>query len=1124
MQQVVKGIPIYNGVANVNITANNEILSVGNRLQANIAQRINTVKPVLSEIDALNAAISQLKFPLPDKLTIGWRFNPDKNNYEFVFPKYPNQLPIPCKLMFTPITAADQSKSEIRLTWDLAMYQPDGQHWWSVRIDAENGQIVHKIDWVVRCNWQHCEANETACPPMDNTCSTQTHENCEHGHTETDEITTSSETFKQMGEYDYNVYAVPVESPTHGDRQVVNSPWLLAPNASPFGWHDTDGDIDPDYYITRGNNVRARDDQNGDDQGGYSPGDTTLDFNYPVDFSKAPKDNMDPALTNLFYWNNTMHDFCYLFGFDEVSGNFQENNYGKGGIGSDYVNADGLDGSGTNNANFATGPDGENPRMQMFLWGAGGGAVMKITEPQPIANDYTCVLASFGPSLPFAPDKLTGELILVDDDSANPTLGCEAPFVNANQVKDNIALIDRGTCNFTVKVMNAQDAGAIAVIVCQNDDLGPFAMGGSDPAINIPSVMISKADCEIIKAQLTTGSEVFVDLSATGSNEIDGDFDNGVICHEYGHGVSNRLTGGPDNAGCLNNGEQMGEGWSDFFGLALTTTSKHKSTDARGIGTYVLGQLPNGSGIRNYPYSTDMGINPHTYNSLKESSEVHFVGEVWCAMLWDLYWAFVDKYGFSADIFDPTSGNGIAMQLVMDGMKLQPCSPGFVDGRDAILAADKANYSGLHQCLIWDVFARRGLGYSATQGGSDSTNDGAEAFDAPPTCLPTLKITKTAPATVNAGQEIEYTFEVRNDTENKLSFVTVTDTLASGLTYVPGSCTCGTAATIGNVVVLPSFDLEAKQSITCKIKVSTDPTKFSKAFFADDVELGSDKWTIETPTGNTPWEVVSDKQTSGKNAFFAANPAGQNASESDTYLILKDAVTISGTKPQLQFWHWYNTENAWDGGVVEIQVNNGNWQDLGDKMTQNGYNGVISENPASAISERPAFTGNSGKFVLTIADLSSFVGSAIKLRFRMANDAFEGAVGWWVDDIVLADAHSYFNRACVEANGLKACSEVSTLTQAPATGANNVALPVLPLQLYPNPANSNLNVFFAQGFGQQQAQLTIANIAGQVVMDKNLMPLDNSFEIKIDQLPTGYYTLRLTNNQYVWMQNFAINR
>lgn len=142
----------------------------------------------------------------------------------------------------------------------------------------------------------------------------------------------------------------------------------------------------------------------------------------------------------------------------------------------------------------------------------------------------------------------------------------------------------------------------------------------------------------------------------------------------------------------------------------------------------------------------------------------------------------------------------------------------------------------------------------------------------------------------------------------------------------------------------------------------------------------------------------------------------------------------------------------------------------------------------------------------------------------MANDAFEGAVGWWVDDIVLADAHSYFNRACVEANGLKACSEVSTLTQAPATGANNVALPVLPLQLYPNPANSNLNVFFAQGFGQQQAQLTIANITGQVVMDKNLMPLDNSFEIKIDQLPTGYYTLRLTNNQYVWMQNFAINR
>ena len=73
-------------------------------------------------------------------------------------------------------------------------------------------------------------------------------------------------------------------------------------------------------------------------------------------------------MTNLFYWNNLVHDVMYQYGFDEVSGNFQENNYGRGGSASDYVYAEAQDGGGTNNANFATPVDGGNPRMQMYLW------------------------------------------------------------------------------------------------------------------------------------------------------------------------------------------------------------------------------------------------------------------------------------------------------------------------------------------------------------------------------------------------------------------------------------------------------------------------------------------------------------------------------------------------------------------------------------------------------------------------------------------------------------------------------------------------------------------------------------------------------------------------------------
>jgi hypothetical protein len=101
-------------------------------------------------------------------------------------------------------------------------------------------------------------------------------------------------------------------------------------------------------------------------------------------------------------------------------------------------------------------------------------------------------------------------------------------------------------------------------------------------------------------------------------------------------------------------------------------------------------------------------------------------------MLWDLNWALIERYGFDSDLYTGTGGNNINMQLVIDGMKLQACSPGFIDGRDAILEADRLANDGANQCLIWEVFANRGLGWSADQGSSNSRSDQEEAFDLPP--------------------------------------------------------------------------------------------------------------------------------------------------------------------------------------------------------------------------------------------------------------------------------------------------------------------------------------------------------------------------------------------------------
>ncbi len=229
--------------------------------------------------------------------------------------------------------------------------------------------------------------------------------------------------------------------------------------------------------------------------------------------------------------------------------------------------------------------------------------------------------------------------------------------------------------------------------------------------------------------------------------EKDGSLDTGIVSHEYGHGISNRLTGGGSNASCLyacqqtdSNGnclqytEQMGEGWSDYFALIMTLKADDTADDPKTIANYALSQNQNGSGLRPAPYSRDTSINPATYGTTNNGniSAPHGVGFVWATMLWDITWDLIDEYGYDDDLLNGTGGNNIAMQLVMDGIKLQSCNPGFVDGRDAILQADILNNNGANQCLLWEAFADRGLGYSADQGSSLDRFDQVQSFDMPP--------------------------------------------------------------------------------------------------------------------------------------------------------------------------------------------------------------------------------------------------------------------------------------------------------------------------------------------------------------------------------------------------------
>jgi hypothetical protein len=217
----------------------------------------------------------------------------------------------------------------------------------------------------------------------------------------------------------------------------------------------------------------------------------------------------------------------------------------------------------------------------------------------------------------------------------------------------------------------------------------------------------------------------------------DGDFESGIIIHEIGHGISNRLTGGPNVVGCLSGGQSggMGEGWSDWWAIQLMQREEFVAGDVFPMGDYVVE-----GGIRVYPYSFDFETNPTTFDYLSDSrfTGVHAIGSVWCQMLQDVYWLMREQFGWSADWYglaagDVESGNGALWQNVLDGLKLQPCGPTLVDARDAILLADEQTYGGRHVCTMWCGFARRGLGTEAFTSGPQDRNP-TESFTAPPEC------------------------------------------------------------------------------------------------------------------------------------------------------------------------------------------------------------------------------------------------------------------------------------------------------------------------------------------------------------------------------------------------------
>ena len=822
-KQAIDGIPVFNSRGAVHYNDKNNVI-VKQALKRNPKGIIISGTPSLSAKQALERLIENKGLDLSGEIEIVSNAKGAIKAQKLSAPKV-SLREIPSSLEYYYV-----NDSDLRLVWQLPIENVTTAWYTNYLVDANTGEIIKEVEWTVECN--HGEPND------DNHI-------CDKDHTHSN-IANENKTSISAVPNSYEVFAWPVESPNFGGRSSEVSPWNDNAVASPNGWHTIDGTL---YTTTRGNNTDTYidDDNTNSPTGGdaaRADGGATLDFTFPLDLAQDPTNYIDASITNTFYWTNLMHDVWYNYGFDEASGNFQEENYTPDGAGSDYVQSEAQDGSGTCNANFGTPPDGSNPRMQMYL----------------------------------------------------------------------------------------------------------CTMNG---------------------------------------NFRDGDYDNGVIAHEYGHGVSNRLTGGPAASGCLGNQEQMGEGWSDYLGMVMTIESGDTGPDSRGMGTWLFGEGPDGDGIRPFPYSTDFGVNPMTYETIKTVSVPHGVGSVWCTILWDMTWALIDQYGFDSDIYNGTGGNNIAMQLVMEGMKLQPCSPGFVDGRDAILEADEMLNAGANSCLIWNAFATRGLGYSADQGNSTSRSDGTEAFDFPPSC--SLNIKKSTPtASAVESDQITYQIIVENNLPSvDLTDIVVTDTIPQELFFV--SATDGGTEAAG-VISFPLFNLLATEADTFEVvlQVKTGLSYILSDVY-DDIENGIANWSTSF-TGSTNWSTQSTVFNSSTNAWFAPD----NNTPGVAYLDLAFEVGIGGGS-ELSFYHQYDTENNWDGGQVFISTTAGDkWVDLGPNMTNNGYNNII-------FNSIPGFSGNSNGFVNTVIDLDSYEGENVLIRFQMNCDQAVGGNGWWIDDIAITN-------------------------------------------------------------------------------------------------------------------------
>lgn len=815
----------------------------------------------------------------------------------------------------------------------------------------------------------------------------------------------------------YNVAALPEENIIANGRELIPSP--ADSLASKIGWHNVAEYMPGKPNILEGNNIRVYLDRNGDmikDDTIFPNADGNFDF--PLDLSKEPEAYYETSMTQLFVTNNQIHDILYHNYFDEEAGNYQVVNFESDRPAEDPVivfgqSQAGVPGGARNNAIFYPSADGNVGWMMMYIWGFETEEGLTVIKPEEIEGTYTISESTFAPGV--SDNPVEGYVTLVDDGQGNPADGCET-LLNAEEIEGKIALIDRGECPFSEKALRAEQAGAIAVIIVNLDGNDVLTMDGDD-MVNIPVIMVGRDDGNLLKEHI---DELYVSLgpdSTSGPNYRDGALDNTVPIHEYGHGISNRLIGGPDNVYCMQNDEQMGEGWSDILALILTMNESNYTVESRHMGAYAYTGTTNEGGIRNKIYSPDMSINSYTYKDIfYTGGSPHNLGEVWATFLWDMTRALVDLEGFDPDLINGEGGNRIALQLIVEGLKYTECSPGFIDGRDGILAADEALFNGKYSCLIWNVFARRGVGYYAMQENTDNRTTGLEEFSPNPYCDARIKVDKIVPEYAQPGDTVEVELLVFNHTDSSSGEITLLDSIPVNAEFIASS---------GEYEL--DYENSGRLSSTIDNIAVDDTLLYTYTYRLNNVENSIYHWdnhfeardsfdnyfSANNLTGSL---MVRWDPDIGKDSTGAILIQGNNTSEQ--VVEFNEAIHVEGDLPVIVIEHNYEIEAFRSGGYIEYSFDGENWDIVDSALVTGPYDLKVRGNNIPD-HYRFAYSGDSD-WRKTAIDMSPWIGNNVYLRFRFITSVF-GREYWRVNSISFIDALAHNTEVCIETENSGSC-------------------------------------------------------------------------------------------------------